>query len=91
MGNKEHRWRLHSSTFWNIHLISNSKRLGIFLGTNQVPTLYLDQDLLPLNSYLNRNLGGVQSANISCEIARLCRVFRCFPGTHYLFPFDKSR
>jgi hypothetical protein len=31
MAIKEHRWRLHSGTFWNIHLISNSKRLGIFL------------------------------------------------------------
>ena len=57
MGNKEHRRRLHGSTFWNAHLISNSKRLGIFLGANQVSALYLDQNLLPLNSHVNRNLG----------------------------------
>ena len=71
MGNKEHRWRLHGSTFWNAHLISNSKRLGIFLGANQVSALYLDQNLLPLNSHVNRNLEiffGVDGVYQKCYI-----------------------
>ena len=62
MVNKEHRWRFHSGTFWNIHLISNSKRSRVFLGANQVPTLYLDQNLLPLNSHVNMNLDEIYCA-----------------------------
>jgi len=37
--NIEYRWRLHGITFWNIHLIANSKRLKITLGKNQVIAL----------------------------------------------------
>jgi len=67
MGNKEHHWRLHIGTFWNNHLISNSKRLGIFWGANQVSTLYHNQNLLPLISHVNTNLGcvGVFAFNLS--------------------------
>lgn len=85
MGNKEHRWRLRSSTFWNSHPISNSKRLGIFLGANQILTLYLEQNLLPLNSDVNRNLGCVQSANISCKIARVRKSILNLGFDRFLF------
>jgi hypothetical protein len=67
MGNEEHRWRLHRSTFWNTHLIPNSKRLGIFGGINRVPTPYPNKNLLPLNSHVNGNLegnlGGIRCKN----------------------------
>ena len=62
MGDKEHPWRLHNRTFWNIRLISNSKRLEIFLGgVNQVPRLYLDQNLLLQNSHVNMDLDMCQT------------------------------
>jgi hypothetical protein len=36
--------------------LPNSKRLRVFLGANQLPIPYLDQNLLPVNSHVNTNL-----------------------------------
>jgi hypothetical protein len=57
MVSKKHRWRLRNDTFWNIHFISNSKRLGKFLGANQIPALCLDQILLSPHSHVNNQIG----------------------------------
>ncbi len=55
--NKHHPWRLCNDTFWSIHLISNSKRSGNIWGANQVPALYLDQNLLSQHSHVNNQIG----------------------------------
>jgi hypothetical protein len=39
------------------------KGWGYFWGANQVPTLYYDQNLLPLNSLVNMNLPILRSGN----------------------------
>jgi len=65
MVNKQHPWRLCNDTFRNIHFISNSKRLGKFLGANQVPALYLDQNLLSRYSHVNNQIGSGVEISVS--------------------------